>query len=128
MARSEGLALAPWGVLGQGRIYSDADAKRRKESGEKGRTMYGPDWERNPNEVKVSQKLEEVAKEAGAKSVTAVALAYVMHVGYFYRHELVFGISDRFHGYFRKHLTFFLSSEDGKWNNSMRTLKPWISV
>ena len=36
MARSEGLALAPWGVLGGGKIRSNAEEARHKESGEKG--------------------------------------------------------------------------------------------
>ncbi|GJJ13531.1 hypothetical protein Clacol_007785 [Clathrus columnatus] len=31
------------------------------------------------NEVKISRKLEEVAKEVGASSIQAVAIAYVMH-------------------------------------------------
>ncbi|KIJ55749.1 hypothetical protein M422DRAFT_24276 [Sphaerobolus stellatus SS14] len=79
MARAEGLALAPWGVLGGGRIYTDEEEQRRKESGEKGRVILNPNWERTPNEVKISRKLEEVAKEVGAKNITAVAIAYVMH-------------------------------------------------
>jgi aryl-alcohol dehydrogenase-like predicted oxidoreductase len=32
MARSEGLALAPWGVLGGGKIRSNAEEARRRES------------------------------------------------------------------------------------------------
>ncbi|KAF8591648.1 Aldo/keto reductase [Ramaria rubella] len=79
MARSEGLALAPWSVLGGGRIMSDEEEKRRKETGEHGRKVMGPDWERTPTEVKVSHKLEEIAKIVGAKHITSVAIAYVMH-------------------------------------------------
>jgi aryl-alcohol dehydrogenase-like predicted oxidoreductase len=82
MARTEGLALAPWGVMGQGRIRTDAEEKRRKESGENGRTLQG-DWKRTPTEVKISHKLEEIAKEVGAEEITAVAVAYVMHVSMF---------------------------------------------
>ncbi|KAH8101113.1 Aldo/keto reductase [Cristinia sonorae] len=78
MALSEGMALAPWGVLGQGRIRTDEEEARRRESGEKGRVMHGPQWERNENEKKISQALEKVAKEVGAKHVTSVATAYVM--------------------------------------------------
>ena len=37
MARAEGLALAPWDVLGGGKIRSDAEEARRRENGEKGR-------------------------------------------------------------------------------------------
>lgn len=53
MARSEGLALAPWGVLGSGKIRTNAEEDRRKESGEKGRTILNPNWERTPEEKKV---------------------------------------------------------------------------
>ncbi|GJJ13545.1 hypothetical protein Clacol_007800 [Clathrus columnatus] len=80
MARSEGLALAPWGVVGGGRLRTDEEEERRKESGEKGRMLFSPNWERTEDEVKVSRKLEEVAKEVGASSIQAVAIAYVMHV------------------------------------------------
>jgi aryl-alcohol dehydrogenase-like predicted oxidoreductase len=80
MARSEGLALAPWGVVGQGRLMTDEEEARRRESGEQGRKMRSQGWERTPDEVKVSRKLEEIAKEVGAEHITAVALAYVMHV------------------------------------------------
>ncbi|KAK0449031.1 Aldo/keto reductase [Desarmillaria tabescens] len=79
MAKSLGLALAPWGVLGQGKLRSDAEEQRRKESGEKGRNITGlPAWERTEVEAKVSRALEKVAAEIGAKSMTAVAIAYVM--------------------------------------------------
>ncbi|KAF9074593.1 Aldo/keto reductase [Rhodocollybia butyracea] len=78
MARSLGLALAPWGVLGQGKLRTDAEEQRRKESGENGRTMMG-DWQRNEAEVKVSRALEKVAAEVGVGSnIGAVAIAYVM--------------------------------------------------
>jgi len=80
MCRAEGMAIAPWGVIGQGKIRTDEEEKRRGESGEKGRTVLDPNWERSPLEVKVSHKLEEIAKEVGAKHITAVAIAYVMHV------------------------------------------------
>ncbi|KAJ3492220.1 hypothetical protein NLI96_g164 [Meripilus lineatus] len=71
MARSEGLALAPWNVLGGGKIRTDAEEQRRRRP-----TMDG--WERNADEKKVCQALEKVAAEIGAKSITAVAIAYVM--------------------------------------------------
>ncbi|KIJ38045.1 hypothetical protein M422DRAFT_177234, partial [Sphaerobolus stellatus SS14] len=79
MARSEGLALAPWGVIGGGKIRTDEEEQRRRETGEHGRTVMNPRWERTPEEVKVSRKLEEIAKEVGAQNITAVAIAYVMH-------------------------------------------------
>ncbi|KIJ47162.1 hypothetical protein M422DRAFT_28848 [Sphaerobolus stellatus SS14] len=79
MARSEGLALAPFGVIGHGKIRTDEEEQRRRETGEHGRTWIDPRWERTPEEVKVCRKLEEIAKEVGAQNITAVAIAYVMH-------------------------------------------------
>ncbi|KAK7683633.1 hypothetical protein QCA50_013471 [Cerrena zonata] len=79
MAREEGMALAPWDVLGGGKIRTDAEEQRRRETGEKARIFLpGMSWERNENERKVSAALEKVAAEVGTKSITAVAIAYVM--------------------------------------------------
>ncbi|KAJ3810951.1 Aldo/keto reductase [Lentinula aff. lateritia] len=80
MARSQGLALAPWGVLAQGKLRTDAEEQRRKESGENGRTMIpGQQWERNESEIKISHALEKVAGELGLGSnISAVAIAYIM--------------------------------------------------
>ena len=36
MARAEGMALAPWNVLAEGRIRSDMEEEKRREIGEKG--------------------------------------------------------------------------------------------
>ena len=71
MARSEGLALAPWGVLGGGRIRTNAEEARRKESGEKGRMMLTTDWERTTEQKKVCDVLEEIGKELGTESITS---------------------------------------------------------
>jgi aryl-alcohol dehydrogenase-like predicted oxidoreductase len=71
MARSEGIALAPWGVLRGGKIRTNAEEARRKESGEKGRTIFSPSWEPTPEEKKVCDVLEEIAKEVGTESITA---------------------------------------------------------
>ena len=68
MARSEGLALAPWGVLGGGKIRTNAEEARRRESGEKGRTILNPNWERTPEEKKVCDVLEAIAKEVNVNS------------------------------------------------------------
>ncbi|KAH8995148.1 Aldo/keto reductase [Lactarius hatsudake] len=76
MARSEGLALAPWGVLAGGKIRTNAEEARRKESGEKGRTILTSDWERTPEERKVCDVLEEIGKEVGTESITSIAIAY----------------------------------------------------
>ncbi|PBK88017.1 Aldo/keto reductase [Armillaria gallica] len=71
MARSLGMALSPWGVLGQGKLRTDAEEERRKETGEKGHLVWGPSWERTEVEAKVSRALEKVAAEIGARSMTA---------------------------------------------------------
>ena len=72
-----GLALAPWNVLGAGKIRTDAEEERRKASGEKGRAIMSPQWERTEDERKVCAALEKVAGEVGAKSITAgVCCAY----------------------------------------------------
>ncbi|KAL5525042.1 AAD14_6 [Sanghuangporus sanghuang] len=78
MARSLGLALAPWNVLAAGRLRTDAEEERRIASGEKGRTFVQPEWKRNENERKMSAALEKVAKEVGTEHITAVAIAYVL--------------------------------------------------
>ncbi|KAH9041001.1 NADP-dependent oxidoreductase domain-containing protein [Lactarius pseudohatsudake] len=76
MARSEGLALAPWGVLAGGKIRTNAEEARRKESGEKGRMIFSADWERTPGQKKVCDVLEEIGKEVGTESITSIAIAY----------------------------------------------------
>ena len=113
MARYEGLALAPWGVLGQGRLRTDKEENHRRETGEKGRTMLGPDWERKPHEVQISRKLEEIAKEVGADHITAVAIAYVMHVCFPRSSKWVCAL--RY--IYRKRLTCFQSWGDEKWSS-----------
>ncbi len=40
--------------------------------------MSRPDWERTEPERKLCKALEEVQKQVGAKSIQAVAIAYVM--------------------------------------------------
>ncbi|KAF9011549.1 Aldo/keto reductase [Hymenopellis radicata] len=78
MARSLNIALAPWNVLAAGKLRTDAEEQRRRETGERGRTIYDPKWERTEAQVKMSRALEVVAKEVGADSIPAVAIAYVM--------------------------------------------------
>ncbi|CAK5281182.1 unnamed protein product [Mycena citricolor] len=79
MARAHGMALAPWNVLAQGKFRTDAEEEARRVSGEKGRMLYSTDWERNEDEKKISYALEKVAGEIGAKSITSIAIAYLMH-------------------------------------------------
>ncbi|KAL4248166.1 NADP-dependent oxidoreductase domain superfamily protein, partial [Abortiporus biennis] len=77
MAKAFGMALAPFNVLAGGEIRSDEEEQKRRETGEKGRSWRG-DWERTETEIAVCHGLEKVAKEVGAKSINAVAIAYVM--------------------------------------------------
>ncbi len=67
----QGLALAPWSVVGGGKFRTDAEEEQRRATGEKGRTMFNPEWERNEDEKKISSALEKVAAEVGTKSITA---------------------------------------------------------
>ncbi|KAK7677868.1 hypothetical protein QCA50_019180 [Cerrena zonata] len=78
MVLNEGMTLAPFDVLAGGRIRTDEEEERRRESGEKGRMIFGPNWERTEDERKMCLALEKVANEVGAKSITAVAIAYTM--------------------------------------------------
>ncbi|TBU26977.1 aryl-alcohol dehydrogenase [NADP+] [Dichomitus squalens] len=78
MVKAEGMALAPWNVLASGKIRTDEEERQRRETGEKGRTVLSPKWERTEDERKVVKVLEEVAAQVGAKTVQAVAIAYVM--------------------------------------------------
>jgi hypothetical protein len=77
-----------------GRLRSDEEEQKRKDSGEKGRDLTGSGWERDEDQVKMSRTLEKIGKEVGG-GVTAgeissgslifscldhflVAIAYVM--------------------------------------------------
>ncbi|KAF5340053.1 hypothetical protein D9611_012400 [Ephemerocybe angulata] len=78
--RDEGMAFAPFGVLCSGKLRSDEEEERRKKTGEQGRNMpWQAGWERTPEEKKVCDHLEKVRKEVGATSLSAVAIAYVLH-------------------------------------------------
>jgi aryl-alcohol dehydrogenase-like predicted oxidoreductase len=70
MCREEGMAIAPWGAIGQGRFQRKADVGKSKD----GRSAQKP----TDDEAKVSAALEVVADELGVESITAVALAYTM--------------------------------------------------
>ncbi|KAJ6618707.1 Aldo/keto reductase [Mycena sp. CBHHK59/15] len=81
MARDEGMALAPWDVLHTGRLRTDAQDDARKAAGDKARRGFSQDggWERTEDEIKMSRALEHVAEQVGAKTIQAVAIAYMMH-------------------------------------------------
>ncbi|KZV64739.1 Aldo/keto reductase [Peniophora sp. CONT] len=78
MARRLGLALAPWDVVGGGKIRTDAEEEARRKTGEQGRDLFGRGWERSEDEKKMAVTLEKIAGEIGAKSIQAVAIAYVL--------------------------------------------------
>ena len=63
--------MAPWNVLAGGKIRTDEEEEARRESGERGRQMYGPAWERTEDHKKVCKALEKVAKDVGAKCIQA---------------------------------------------------------
>jgi len=71
MAKSEGMALAPWNVLAGGKIRTDEEEEKRRQTGENGRTTFNPQWERTDREKLVCKALEKVAQEIGAKHITA---------------------------------------------------------
>lgn len=75
MARHYGMALAPWDVLGGGHFKTKEVLEARQRSGEGVRSFMGGMTEA---EERVSAALEKVAEEHGIKSLTAVAIAYVM--------------------------------------------------
>ncbi|KAI1789654.1 Aldo/keto reductase [Ganoderma leucocontextum] len=78
MAKAEGMAICPWNVLAAGKIRSDAEEEKRRETGEKGRQLMTPSWERDEKHKKVAKVLEAVAAEVGVTNIQAVAIAYVM--------------------------------------------------
>lgn len=78
MARQFGMALAPWDVLGGGKFQTKKAVEERKAQG---LTLRGfaSKPEQTPDEEKISEALAKVASEHGIESVTAIALAYVLH-------------------------------------------------
>jgi aryl-alcohol dehydrogenase-like predicted oxidoreductase len=73
MCLDEGMALAPYGALGQGRFQSEDIFREREKSnpGRKGRPY-------DEHDRAISRALEKIAKEKGSE-ITSVALAYVRH-------------------------------------------------
>ncbi|KAJ3851955.1 hypothetical protein EV368DRAFT_41995 [Lentinula lateritia] len=61
--------------LGAGKLCTDAEEQRRKETGENGH-MFGGGWGKSKDEVKISQAFEQVAKEIGAKSISSGKLSH----------------------------------------------------
>ncbi|KAL3442697.1 aryl-alcohol dehydrogenase [NADP(+)] [Aspergillus insuetus] len=79
MAREFDMAVAPWEVLCGGRLRSDAEEERRRATGEKGRDTAGAGWKRTEQEKNMVKALEAIAKDVGAHSLGAVAIAYLFH-------------------------------------------------
>jgi len=75
MARSFGMALAPWGVLGAGRWQTAKEIEDRKKEGDSLRPLLGSS--QSPEEVEISEALSKVASEHGTDSIARIALAYV---------------------------------------------------
>ena len=66
-----GMALSPWNVLAAGKLRTDEEEEKRRESGEKGRKLAGRPWERNEKEKKINMAIEKVAAGVGAKHITS---------------------------------------------------------
>nr|POE63721.1 putative aryl-alcohol dehydrogenase aad14 [Quercus suber] len=73
MATYFGMAIAPWNVLGGGKLLSPDQVAKSKASGDSGRSGM----DQTAEEKAISEALYTVAKAHGLESVTAVALAYV---------------------------------------------------
>jgi aryl-alcohol dehydrogenase-like predicted oxidoreductase len=71
MCKDEGMALLPYGTLGQGRFQSEAGFKEREKN--------NPGRKRLPSKLEksVSKILENLANEKSTQ-ITSIALAYVM--------------------------------------------------
>ncbi|KAH1617484.1 aryl-alcohol dehydrogenase [Aspergillus fumigatus] len=88
MARHFGMALAPWNILGSGKFQTREQVEERKKKGESLRSVFSGDTTENQTEAEIrmsealanvkSEALANVAAEHGIKSVTAVALAYIL--------------------------------------------------
>lgn len=80
MCRQFGLALAPWGAIGSGRLMTKKQLEDRLASGEtiRARGQQAKD-KQSDLEIKYSEVLASVAAEHGIESVTAIALACASH-------------------------------------------------
>ncbi|KAJ5180033.1 aryl-alcohol dehydrogenase AAD14 [Penicillium capsulatum] len=76
MARHFGMALAPWDVMGSGHFQTAEQLEERKKKGE-GIRSFGIKGQ-TEDERRMSEALAVVAEEHDTKSVTAIALAYVL--------------------------------------------------
>ncbi|KAI0739841.1 hypothetical protein C8Q80DRAFT_1288691, partial [Daedaleopsis nitida] len=65
-------------ILAGGRIRTDEKEEHHRQTGEKGCTVFGPEWEQTEDQRKVCEALEEVTKQVSTKNIQAVTIAYVM--------------------------------------------------
>jgi len=72
------MAIAPWDVLGGGKLQTKKHLEERKAAGEKLRNTGWAPPDQTEEQVKMSATLEKIADELGVDSIQAVALAYVM--------------------------------------------------
>ncbi|KAB8199467.1 putative aryl-alcohol dehydrogenase AAD16 [Aspergillus parasiticus] len=80
MARHFGMAQAPWDVLGCGKFQTKEQVAERKKKGQSPRSVFSGDTTANQtqDEIRMNEALAKVVEEHGIKSVTAIALAYVL--------------------------------------------------
>ncbi|KAJ4490021.1 aryl-alcohol dehydrogenase [Lentinula aciculospora] len=80
MCQHEGIALNLYFVLAAGHIRTTAEEEKRRASGEQGRQgFFFGSWERTSSEAAICDGLEKLATEIGVKSISALAIAYVLH-------------------------------------------------
>lgn len=114
MARSLGVALAPFQVLAAGKLRTDAEERRRKEENDNGRVVVGgkatTSTERTESELKMSRALEKVAAEVGAKSITSSKSCSMASAGA----QLIYPLQSPSPMSCIKHLMSFPLSVDGR--------------
>jgi len=80
MARTLGLALAPWGALGGGRFKTEEQIEELKIRNEQSRKPLMPRADGGAADRRITKVLDKIAKAKGKNTgVTGIALAYVMH-------------------------------------------------
>lgn len=77
MAKHFGMAIAPYGAAGSGRYKTAAQIAAKAAAPEEG-SVFRHSMQQTEVEAKMSVVLDKIAGEVGVKSLTAVALAYVL--------------------------------------------------
>lgn len=72
MVQAEGMALAPFGALGQGMLKKPEEYEDPSRDGRKVIAKQPDKF------IRISKKLDEIAQRKGTL-ITSVALAYVLH-------------------------------------------------